>query len=58
MVRWAPLTEFLRAEGRDRIELTYDQVEEILGGSLPRSAVEHRSDVVAFVRLGCLYAAG
>lgn len=43
MVRWRPLTDYLQDAGEERLELTYKQVEEILGGSIPRSAVDHRS---------------
>ena len=42
MVRWAPLTDHLRNVSDERVELTYAQVEEILGGPLPASATKHR----------------
>ena len=43
MVRWAPLARHLGDDGRARIELTYGEIEAILGGPLPASATEHRS---------------
>jgi hypothetical protein len=42
MVWWAPLTKYLRDDGRQRIELSYEQIEEILGASMPASATDHR----------------
>jgi hypothetical protein len=43
MVQWAPLARRLRDDGRGRIELTYRDIETILGGPLPASATTHRS---------------
>lgn len=43
MVRWAPLTDNLRNADEERVELSYEQIEEILGGRLPASATKHRS---------------
>lgn len=42
MVRWAPLTRHLRDDGLDRIKLTYAEIEAIVGGSLPDSAIKYR----------------
>jgi hypothetical protein len=42
MVQWAPLARRLEDDGRDRIELTYRDLEAILGGPLPASATTHR----------------
>lgn len=42
MVRWRPLTEYLRRQDDDVVELTYDAVADILGGPLPASATNHR----------------
>jgi hypothetical protein len=42
MVRWAPLTRHLQDDGRDRIKLTYAEIEAIVGGPLPESAKVHR----------------
>lgn len=42
MVRWAPLGEYLRACNDERVELTYEQIEDIVGEALPASATDHR----------------
>ncbi|MGL5411260.1 DUF7662 domain-containing protein [Cetobacterium sp.] len=36
------LIEFLRNQEKDRIEITYTQIEELLGRKLPKSAYEHK----------------
>jgi hypothetical protein len=42
MPRWQQLTEFLRASDQSEITVTYDQIEEIIGGPLPVSASRWR----------------
>ncbi len=41
--RYAPLGIYLQALQKDRIELTFGQIEEIIGGPLPAYARRHRS---------------
>jgi len=43
MGRYDPLTEFLRKKRADRIEMTFSQIEDVIGGKLPPSAVFYRS---------------
>lgn len=41
--RYAPLTEYLRRSGTDRVELSLDEVQRIIGAPLPASARTHRA---------------
>lgn len=41
--RYAPLTEFLAGVSGDAVEVSFKEIEEILGGPLPVSARRHRS---------------
>ncbi|MGB9365776.1 MAG: hypothetical protein WCE79_07170 [Xanthobacteraceae bacterium] len=43
MGRYEPLTEFLRNKRTDRIEMTFSQIEDVIGRKLPPSAVFYRS---------------
>ncbi len=43
MGKYEPLTEFLRLQPRDRIAMTFSEIERIVGFKLPASAVEHRA---------------
>lgn len=36
------LTEFLKNQEKDRVEMTYDQIEELLGRKLPKSAYKYQ----------------
>lgn len=43
MGKYEPLTEFLRKQSRDRIEMTFSQIEDLIHAKLPRSAVWYRA---------------
>jgi hypothetical protein len=40
--KYAPLSEFLREDGRNRVEMSFSQIDAMVGG-LPRSAREHQA---------------
>ena len=42
MSRYEALGEFLRQQSNDRVPMTFDDVERIIGEKLPRSASDHR----------------
>lgn len=42
MSKYEPLSSFLGKQTRDRVELSFKEVERILGFKLPHSALEHR----------------
>src|SRR5258708_13144629 len=37
MGKYSPLADFLRAQGRDEVPMTFAEIERIVGSSLPRS---------------------
>lgn len=41
--KYAPLTKFLEACGKDRLTLSFDKIETIIGLDLPPSAYKHRA---------------
>jgi len=41
--KYAPLRDYLLTSSKDRVELSFDEIEEIIGASLPNSARTHRS---------------
>jgi hypothetical protein len=43
MGKYEPLSEFLRGQRTDRIELTFADIERIVGFKLPRSSRDHRA---------------
>ena len=42
MARWAPLTDYLLGLESDQVRLSYAEVADIIGGTLPASASNHR----------------
>jgi len=42
MGKYSPLGKFLRASGRERIEMSFKDIERILGFTLPHSARVHK----------------
>lgn len=42
MSKYAPLTDFLNQQNATRLQLTFGQIEEIIGEKLPRSARTYR----------------
>jgi hypothetical protein len=43
MGKYEPLTEFLRKHRADRIEMTFEEIQKVIGGKLPRSAWFYRA---------------
>lgn len=43
MTKYVPLEDFLKRQTKDELRLGFDEVERILGASLPRSASEHQA---------------
>jgi hypothetical protein len=43
MTKYSPLRDFLTHQSKHEVRLDFDQVEKILGASLPRSAYEHQA---------------
>jgi hypothetical protein len=43
MTKYSPLQDFLVRQSKDQVRLDFEQVEEILGASLPRSAYEYQA---------------
>jgi hypothetical protein len=43
MTKYSPLRDFLEKQPKDEVRLNFDDVEKILGVSLPRSAYEHQA---------------
>lgn len=43
MGKYEPLTEFLRLQAKERVRMTFAEIERIVGCKLPQSAVEHRA---------------
>ena len=43
MTKYVPLEEFLKRQTKEEIRLGFQDVEKILGASLPRSASEHQA---------------
>jgi hypothetical protein len=42
MSKYAPLAEYLKRQGRDRVPMTFAEIERIVGMKLPPSASKHR----------------
>jgi hypothetical protein len=43
MGKYEPLSQFLRNQSHDEIRMSFEQIERVIGGNLPRSAKEHRA---------------
>lgn len=43
MGKYEPLTKFLRNQSMERVPMTFDEIERVVGSKLPRSAIEHRA---------------
>jgi hypothetical protein len=43
MGKYEPLTKFLRAQSKDYIEMTFAEIEKVIGEKLPRSVRHHRA---------------
>ena len=43
MSKYAPLTEYLKAQDADRIPMTFAEMERVLGFPLPKSSRKHRA---------------
>lgn len=42
MSKYAPLADYLKKQGRDRVPMTFAEIERITGAKLPPSATRHR----------------
>jgi hypothetical protein len=43
MGKYEPLTIFLRRQGKERVSMTFAEIERVVGFKLPASAIEHRA---------------
>jgi hypothetical protein len=43
MGKYEPLTEFLRKQAGNEVEMTFAQIERVIGSKLPPKAQEHRA---------------
>ncbi len=43
MGKYEPLTKFLRAQSKDYVEMTFDEIEKVIGAALPPSVRYHRA---------------
>ncbi|MFN0116325.1 MAG: hypothetical protein ACKVPY_16765 [Paracoccaceae bacterium] len=43
MSKYAPLTNYLKAQGADRVPMTFAEMERVLGFPLPKSSRKHRA---------------
>src|SRR4051812_40754918 len=43
MGKYEPLTEFLRTQSKERVPMTFAEIERVVGFKLPSSAIEHRA---------------
>lgn len=43
MGKYEPLTEYLRRQSKDYVEMSFKEIEKIIGAKLPQSAKDHRA---------------